>query len=403
MGKDNGRISEDFIRKLDPPARGQRIYWDDKIPGFGVRINSGGAIAFVLNYTMNKKRRRFRIGRYPNWNATTARNKAKALSVGVDEGINPQEKKRQSDSEPTFKELAEQYLKRAETHKRAGSLRNDRGNINRLLQREWGTLQVKAISQRNIEALQREHKATPYHANRMLALLSSMFNLAVKWGWRSDNPVKGITKFHEDRRERWLSLEELGNLDRALAIYKDQNAADSIRLLLLTGAREMEVLKADWSQFDLERGVWTKPSHATKQKKIEHIPLNEPALALLRRMKSNSSSGPLFPGATGSARVTLRRPWRQICKTAGLAQAVELKGKRRMITRYKPTVRIHDLRHTYASHLVSNGVSLQVVGKLLGHTRVQTTERYAHLANAALQDGTNRFGEIFASASGKGK
>ncbi len=397
-----GKITETTVKNLKPPQSGNRITWDDEIKGFGVRITSTGVIAFVLSYRSHGEKRRYTIGRSPELSATAARTRAGKLKVDLLDGKDPMEQKLQSSLEPTFKELSEQYLTHAETYKRAGSLRNDRGNIRRLLP-QWGTRQIKAITTRDIEKLKGDLKATPYHANRTLALLSKMFNLAVKWKWRPDNPVTGIPKFHEDRRERWLSMEELGRLDQALHKYQDQNAADAIRLLLLTGAREGEALKSDWTQFDLERGVWTKPSHATKQNRTEHIPLNKPALALLRQMKSKSGSGRLFPGASakGSARVTLRRPWKQLCKAAGLSQAVEHKGKRRTITRHKPTVRIHDLRHTYASHLVSNGVSLQVVGKLLGHTRVQTTERYAHLANEALQDGTNRFGDIFTAANRK--
>jgi len=366
-----------------------------------VRITSAGAVAFILAYRNHKKLRRYTIGRYPEFSATSARERARKLREGLRDGKDPIEQKHQSDADPTFAELAEQYLA-AKVHKRAGSLRNDRGNIRRLLP-ELGKDQVKAISQRRIEKLHRDLKATPYHANRMLALLSTMFNLAIKRGWRIDNPAKGIVKFHEDRRERWLTVEELGRLDRALNEYHDQNAADVIRMLLLTGSRRGEVLQADWTQFDLVRGIWTKPSHHTKQNKTEHVPLSDAALALLRRMKPEPS-GPLFPGAKGCpTRVTLRRPWMQICKAAGLATEVKLKGKKRMLTRHKPTLRIHDLRHTYASHLVSNGASLQIVGKLLGHTRTQTTERYAHVTDEALRNATNQFGGILVAAGKKKK
>jgi integrase len=166
-------------------------------------------------------------------------------------------------------------------------------------------------------------------------------------------------------------------------------------LLLLTGSREGEVLKAEWEQFDFLREGWTKPSHNTKQKRVEHIPLNGPALKLLKAMMPKNATGPLFPGRHGGARVSLRRPWIQACKASGLAVAEQVKGKHRMITRYRPVVRIHDLRHSYASHLVSNGVSLQIVGKLLGHTQVSTTMRYAHLQDETLRDATNQFGDIF--------
>lgn len=350
MGRVNGKISEDFVKRLKPPEQGQHIEWDDKIPGFGVRINSGGAIAFVLNYTLNKKRRRFKIGRYPNWSATAARERAQELAVAVDKGDDPQEQRHKSDSEPTFGELAEQYLEHAETYKRPGSLRNDRGNIKRLLP-QLESIQVKAITHRQIEKIHSSLKATPYHANRVRSLLSVMFNLAIKRGWRTDNPVKGVPKFDEDKRERWLTVDEIGRLERALDAYSGQQAADAIRLLMLTGSRESEVLKADWKQFDVKRGIWTKPSHHTKQKKIEHVPLSAAALALLRRLKPKHA-GPLFPGAkNGDARVTIRKPWVQVCKAAGLSEAVERKGKRRRIVRYKPTLRIHDLRHNYATHL----------------------------------------------------
>ena len=219
------------------------------------------------------------------------------------------------------------------------------------------------------------------------------------------HPAHGISRFREEKRERWLTEEELHRFSKALDSYSDQNAADALRLLLLTGAREGEALKAHWPQFDLQRGVWTKPSHHTKEKKIEHVPFSAAALGLLRRMKrtAGATAGPLFPGAncTG-ARVTLRKPWIQICKAAGLSVAFTRQGKRRIITRWKPTLRIHDLRHSFASHLVSNGISLHVVGKLLGHTQSQTTQRYAHVADRALRDASNRMGEIFKTAS-KGK
>jgi integrase len=266
-------------------------------------------------------------------------------------------------------------------------------------------LRIQAVGKRDLETLHASFKATPYRANRLLALLSKMFSLAEEWEWVGENPARGIPRFQEDKRERWLTEQELHRFTIALDAYPDQNPADALRLLLLTGAREGEVLKAEWPQFDLQRGVWTKPSHHTKEKKIEHVPLNTAALELLRRMNRTAGvAGPLFPGANekGNSRVTLRRPWVQICKAAGLSDTFTLQGKRRIITKSKPTLRIHDLRHSFASYLVSNGVSLHIVGKLLGHTQSQTTQRYAHVADQALRDASNRMGEIFRTAS-KGK
>lgn len=389
-----GQISQKTIRLLKPPAHGNDVEWDGEIPGFGVRITSAGVKSFVLSYRMNGRKRRYTIGRCSEWSVDAARDRALELKREIRSGKDPLDEKQKSNSEPTLTVLAKQYLERhAATHKRKSGQRNDRQMINGILLPRLGTLQIKAIGKRDIESLHASLKATPYRANRLLSLLSKMFTLAVEWGWRTDNPVKGVQRFHEDKRERWLTVEELQRLHKALDNYTDQKAANAIRLLLLTGAREGEVLKADWTQFDLQRGIWTKPSHHTKQKKIEHTPLSADVIKLLEEMKPKN--GALFPGKKkGVVRATLRRPWVQVCKAAGLVEAVTLKGKRRMITRYRPTLRIHDLRHTYASHLVSNGVSLQVVGKLLGHTNPQTTNRYAHVADEALRQATNRFGEI---------
>ena len=225
-----------------------------------------------------------------------------------------------------------------------------------------------------------------------------MFNYAIKKKWRGDNPVKGVERYHEEKREHYLTKDEITRFTEALDGYHDQSAASALRLLLLTGSREGEVLKAGWGEFDLDRGVWTKPSHHTKQKKTEHIPLSAPAVELLIGMRPHKASGPLFTGADGrAARVSLRRPWIQACKAAGLVTVEVVKGKRRHeVRKYKPTVRVHDLRHTYASHLASNGVSLQIIGKLLGHTQAATTMRYAHLQDESLRAATNQLAKVIA-------
>jgi integrase len=272
--------------------------------------------------------------------------------------------------------------------------------IEKIIAPKLGKLRLKSIGKKDIESLHASLKSTPYRANRVLALLSKMFTLASQWGLRADNPAHGVPRFPEDRREGWLSPEEIRRFWDALANYKDQNAANALRLLLLTGAREGEVLTSDWDQFDLKRGIWTKPSHHTKQKKTEYVPLNKTAMALLIEMKSKSSGGPLFPGAKGHTRVSLRRPWVQACKAAGLAEAIKVKGKKQVITRHRPLFRIHDLRHTYASHLVSAGMSLQIIGKLLGHTQPQTTARYAHVADAELRNATESFSALVERRNG---
>jgi integrase len=396
------RVTQKIISKLVPPGEGNRIHYDSEIPGFGVRITSAAAISFVLNYRIHGRERRLTIGRHPELTATAARERALQFRARILDGHDPLEEREQDRSQPTVGQLAKQYLDEyAVTHKRPTSLRNDRQMIEGIIVPLIGGLRLKSVGKRDIQSLHASLKNTPYRANRVLSLLSKMFALAKDWEGMTENPARGITRFHEDRRERWLSSEELGRFFEALNSYQDQNAANALRLLLLTGAREGEILKADWTQFDLKRGIWTKPSHHTKQKKMQHVPLSSAAIDLLRTMKKATGAGALFPGAHGKVRVTLRRPWVQACKAAGLCEETTLKGKRRTITRHRPTVRIHDLRHTYASHLVSTGTSLQIVGKLLGHTQPQTTARYAHVADEALRAATNNFGIIVRDATKK--
>jgi len=393
MGK---RIVEKSIKKMESPKRGNRIEWDSEIPGFGVRVTAAGVTSFILDYRISGRQRRYTIGRHPELTVAAARAEAVELRLRIRDGHDPMEERHQSRLEPTLGDLATEYLERhAVPNKRPTSLRVDRQIIDKIIRPRIGKRRLKAVGRRDIEALHLSMKATPYAANRVLSLLSKMFNLGIQWRWTTDNPARGVPRFQEGKRERWLTTEEIQRFREALDSYPDQNAANALRLLMLTGSREGEVLKAEWEQFDFQRGVWTKPSHNTKQKRVEHIPLSTPALKLLKRMMPKDATGTLFPRAHGGARVSLRRPWIQACKVSGLVVAEQVMGKRRKVTRYHPTVRIHDLRHSYASHLVSNGVSLHIVGKLLGHAQAATTMRYAHLQDEALRAATNRFGDIY--------
>jgi integrase len=260
-----------------------------------------------------------------------------------------------------------------------------------------GQLRVSSATHRDVSELHAMLKATPYRANRVLALLHKMFSFAAvgddnEWGV-TRNPAAGIPRFHEEKRVRWLSEEEFERLVVAMQEYPERctaeadvsqkqreflrkearRAMNAIRLIVVTGSRKGEPLSAKWSDFNFERGVWTKPSHHTKEKKTEHVPLNQQALALLESLPRDGEY--LFPGRKKGAHLSdLKGPWAKVCDIAGLTG-----------------VRIHDLRHSFASHLVSSGVSLPIVGKLLGHTQPQTTARYAHLADNPLREAANRF------------
>lgn len=281
---------------------------------------------------------------------------------------------------PTVSDLGDQYLaSHAIPKKRPKSVKNDQAALIRFILPKLGARKVTEITGRDIQQLHTSLGKTPYLANRTLALLSTMFELSVRWGYRSNNPAKGIAKFHEEKRDRWLSDDELSRLLAALDVHPNQIAANAIRLQLLTGARIGEVLSARWEDFDFDRAVWTKPSHHTKQKKKEHLPLSAHALELLRGMhrQTEDQRAFLFPGRNPGRPISdLKRFWKSVTSAAGLEN-----------------YRIHDNRHTHASHLVSSGMSLAIVGRLLGHTNPMTTQRYAHLADDPLRAAAEVFGK----------
>ena len=255
--------------------------------------------------------------------------------------------------------------------------------LDRIVLPKLGSKKVGAIGRRDIEAIHVALQDTPYQANRVLALLSKMFSLAAQWQWRTDNPAKGIKRYDEEKRDRWLSDEELLRLCRVLDEHANQRAGNAVRLQLLTGARLGEVLKAERTDFDLVRGVWTKPSHHTKQKRREHVPLSAEAQALVSALlaEQDASSPYLFPGdAQGKPLQDIKKFWASVLRKTGIR-----------------AYRLHDNRHTYASHLVSSGLSLEIVGRLLGHTQASTTKRYAHLADDPLRAATDRFGAKLAN------
>ena len=219
------------------------------------------------------------------------------------------------------------------------------------------------------------HKPTPIRANRMGEVLRKMFTLAMEWEWRTDNPAQGFHRRIEHARERFLSPEELTRLAAVLDAAEDQRAAAIIRMCMLTGARVGEVRTARFEQFNLDYAIWSKPASTTKQRKIHRVPISQDVAAIVRlRQQAVPSGNPwLFPGDTvGQPVREIRRFWAKVQKDAGLAD-----------------VRIHDLRHTFASLLVSGGASLEMIGKLLGHSQMQTTQRYAHLMDSPLRAGVD--------------
>jgi integrase len=385
------RLTQRRVDRLRPSKR-TRILWDGEVPGFGSRITPNGCVSFLLAYRFHGRKTKYTFGRRPEMKVLEARNKAIELRKGLSEGVDPQHWR--GKDEETVENLAKDFMElHAKVNLRDGTVRGYREMLRDHILPRIGKATPMAVTDRDILLLKGAMKGTPYRANRCLALVSAIFNKGIKWGVCESNPAGDVPHYDEDEREFWLADEEYRALDAAITFY-GRECGEAIRLLILTGAREMEVLAAPWSQIDLEHAIWTRPSHATKEKKTEHVAINRAALVVLRRMKKKATSPYLFPGKDGGHRKTIRKPWLQICKAAGLTEEYEVQGKKRMLKRWRPKMRLHDLRHGFASWLVSDGVSLKRVGKLLGHSRESTTNRYAHLADPSVRDATNKFGDM---------
>ncbi|MBP9692240.1 MAG: tyrosine-type recombinase/integrase [Alphaproteobacteria bacterium] len=372
-------LTKRFIESITPDPHKLSQYWDTSLKGFGVIVLPSGRCTYCIQYrNQNRVVKRLKIGVHGQVTTEEARALARKHLASVAHGEDPAQSKQQNQNLFSMQDLARDYIERHGQKKRKTSLKEDSRFLKNIILPSLGSLKVAHVSRRDIENLHLHLKDTPYQANRVMALLSKMFSLAVSWGWRADNPAQGIEKYQEEKRDRWLNDEELQRLWRVLDKHSENLTAYVFKFLLLTGARRGEALQATWEQFDLKKGLWVKPAHLTKQKKKEHLPLSDKALLLLETLKKRNTEGSpyLFPGKkAGEPLKEVKKFWRTVLKQANLEN-----------------VRIHDLRHTHASHLVSSGLSLSIVGKLLGHTQASTTQRYAHLADEPLRKATEVFG-----------
>jgi integrase len=386
-------LTEAFVRGAALPADGSVLYRDAPDPsgkagwtsGFALRVTAGGARAFVLSYRVRGtgQERRLTIGAWPTWSVIAARAEARELKMRIARGDDPLAELKAERGAPTVAELCDRFLDDHVARKRPNT-RKQYGRIVEIIRRALGRKQVAAVEHADAVRLHRDiGRRAPVMANRTAAVLSKMMGMAVKAGMRPDNPARGIERNTEDHRERYLTGDELARLTRALADHRDQQAADILRLCMLTGCRRGEAQAARWDQFDLERGTWSKPATTTKQAKLHVAPLSAAALELLARIRRD---GPfVFAGREpGTHRIEIRKNWAAICKAARI-----------------DGLRMHDLRHSFASELVSSGHSLPVVGALLGHAQITTTQRYAHLYDDVTRAAVNKVGARMAGLVGK--
>lgn len=414
------RLTDVLVRKALPPARGQTLIWDGEVRGFALRVTPGGAKSFVLDYRADGRQRRFTIGSYPDWSVLAARQAAKELKREVDQGRDPMGERHSERAAATLQDLWERYQAEHLPRKAPRSQADERSIWEKIILPRLGKLKLSAIDHAAIDALHRDVttiRGTPVRANRIVETLRKAFNLAIRWSWCEHNPASGVHRNPEQPRNRYLNKSEIAALARVLNEHCEPMSANAIKLLMLTGARLGEVLGATWAMFDLDNGIWTKPSAHTKQRRLHRVPLNGPALRLLTEMKevaarkAQDNEVPIcpyvFPGSSGKPLTDVKRTWASVCLKAGLTEQVPKKARNGKVVKdndgkpimiAQPSVRMHDLRHSFASILVSAGASLPLIGQMLGHTQVQTTQRYAHLFDDPLREAAETVGQVVDAA-----
>jgi integrase len=264
-----------------------------------------------------------------------------------------------------------------------------------------GKMKVGSVTREEVERLHRRITAEGKlrRANAVISLVSTLFAQAVTWKMCADLPTRGIKRNEELGRERYLKPDEIERLIGVLDRQRERRAdsVDTIMLAMLTGARRGELLGMTWDQLDLDAAVWTKPAAITKQKKMHRVPLSPEAADLLRRrlaerervdkVVSLRRDNHVFRGGGSVGHIgALERDWRVIRAVAGLED-----------------VRLHDLRHSFASLLVGQGLSLPIIGAMLGHAKSATTQRYAHLADQPLREAAAIVGRIVGGGKGAPK
>lgn len=369
-----------YIEKIIPQTK-EIFRWDKNYKGFGVRVSPKGRKTFIVQYRQGSRTRRVSLGTFGNLTVDEARKKAKRILGEVAAGYDPAEKIKLFRDTPTMATACERFLKEhVATRLKPSTQKEYRRNIELYILPKFRTFKVNEISQDDIAQAHHELADKPYQANRNLGVLSRLFNLCEVWGYRSEgtNPCRHVKKYKEKKREVFLSKAEITSLMQVLDTSIETQTesifvASAFKLLLLTGCRLSEIQTLQWS--------YIKQNHIElRESKTDYkrIPLSPLALSILGDIPKVENNPFVIAGRLpGQHCSDLQKPWRRIRKRAGI-----------------PNIRIHDLRHTFASHAVMSGHTLPIVAKLLGHTQIQTTMRYAHVADKEVYEAAKKINVI---------
>jgi integrase len=353
------RLTKQVIDETPFPSAGQVFVRDAELPGFALRVTQGHK-SFILEKRIRGRMRRLTIGPYGPLTVDQARKLAATHVGAIAQGDDPAQVRQDRLHEPTFGDLTEQYLERHASRKR--SARDDRG----MLHTHLLIFRTRKLTDLNRNDVARLHakvgETAPYRANRLVALLRKMFNLARDWGLHAgENPATRIQMFREESRDRFVQPEELPRLFRAIAEEADPSVRAVVLTALLTGARRTEVLTMQWDEVSLTRAEWRIPH--TKAGRPHLLPLPHALVATLRILHRVDGNPYVFPGQNGTGHLhNMKRAWNRIRVKAGIHD-----------------LRFHDLRRTVGSWLAGSGESLHLIGKILNHRDVSTTAIYARL------------------------
>jgi integrase len=399
-------LTDDIIRALPPSEKAPKIHRDADIPGapgtgvvgYGVRVTKAGTKALVLQYRNRETGEQpvYTIGRWPRIKAERGREIARGLRAKIEEGFDPHVERVAKRNELTVAELADRFEAEVVTRKKSSTQDNYSRLLRLYIRPHLGRMKVNSVTLADTERLSHAvtEAAGPYQANRIGAVGSTLFTAALRWALRSPalgNPFKHLERHKEHHRRRYPKHDELHRLVTELAKRPDRQSANAILLLMYTGARRGEVLGMKWADVSLADGTWRRKAADLKQARNHDVPLSPQALQVLRSIADEQSKmGKItlgeyvFPSASSRSKhlVVIRRLWRNVVKAADLGD-----------------LRIHDLRHGFASQLVSAGASLPLIGSLLGHSSPAVTQRYAHLFSEVEREAVTAVGKIIEAAS----
>lgn len=377
----------DALPPHPPDARStESEYSDMDVAGLRLLVNRLGRKYFLLRYTINGRKRSMKLGDYPTLDVGDARLKALDCRAQLAKGIDPQAVKAQevATAALTLKNFVlEQYMPHARATKRSAD--DDEARLRLHLLPVFGDSPMSDISSQALQQYhdRKKYQLSPASANRHLALIKRIYNIAIMWGGVEKNPARGIRMHQENnQRHRYLSGDELSRFIEAANVEENRTAADALCLLLATGTRREEALQAKWQDIDMERQRWFLPK--TKSGKSRFVILNEMAMEILRS-RPRTESPFVFPGRHDQMK-PLNNPQKAFRRILAKARIANL--------------RVHDLRHTFASLAINQGASLYEVQHLLGHANSATTTRYAHLATDRLRKASEQVALVIGAKPG---